>query len=461
MVRKLLPLVLILLALFSCNEKNSDADETTWISGQIVNPKLDYIIFGQGKLVMDTVMLDSNNFFLYKTDKFKEGLYTLRHNETQVFYIEPGDSLLIHVNTIEFDESLAYSGKGAEQNNLLMDIYLRGERENKILHTWYTLSPEEFTVKIDSIKIEKENDYKDFLSKNNVSEAFKEVAQASIDYDYFSKKEMYGMANRSRIETIDEGFYDYRNNIDFNNEKLRFYYPYYRFLNRHFNNLIIAKHAPGVDRNSYDFSVDKINAINTTVSNDSIKNSLLRYTAFRYLFCAKDPEEEKEFYELFASLNSNSRHLLEIEELTEATIKMSKGNVIANIPLLSMSNNVKNLHQIVNKPTVLYFWTGDSPNQMKVVHNRSAELKSKYPEYSFLGINTDTHFKKWRNTVKNMGYDPSQEFQLEDLSEAEKQLVLSTMSKAIILDKNSVILDGNTNMFNNDFEELLLGFLNQ
>ena len=461
MVRKLLPLVILLLTLFSCKEKNNPVDGTTWIGGQIVNPKLDYVIFGQGKLVMDTVKLDSNNFFLYRTDKIKEGLYTIRHNETQVFYIEPGDSLLIHVNTIEFDESLAYSGKGAEQNNLLMDLYLRSEKENKILPKWYTLSPEEFTSKIDSIKVEKEIEYKDFLDKNTVSEGFKEVAQASIDYDYFSKKEMYGMANRSRIETIADDFYNFRKEIDFNNEKLRFYYPYYRFLNRHFTNLTIAKHPLGTDRNSYDFSVDKINAINSAISNDSIKNSLLRYTAFRYLFCAKDPNEEKQFYELFASLNNNSRHLIEIEELTEATIKMSKGNLISNVPLLSMDNNVLNLHSVVTKPTVLYFWSADSPNQAKMVHNRSAELKSKYPEYNFIAINKDTHFKKWRNTVKNLGYNPKQEFQLENVPEAEKQLVLSTTSKAIILDKNSVILDGNTNMFNNDFEELLLGFLNQ
>jgi len=461
LVRKFLLIIFVLLATFSCKKKDDATDGVTRIGGQIVNPKVDYVIFAQGKFVLDTVKLDSNNFFLYRTDKFQEGLYTLRHNETQVFYIEPGDSLLLHVNTIEFDESLAYSGKGAEQNNLLMDLYLRNERENKLLPKWYTLSPEEFTVKIDSIKALKEVDYKDFLDKNQVSEGFKEVAQASIQYDYYSKKELYAMANRSRSEILGENYFDYRKDIDFNKEQLRFYYPYYRFLNRYFNGLMIAKYPPGVDRNSYEFSTDKVKAIESTVSNDSIKNSLLRYTAFRYLSCAKDPVEEKQFFELFSSLNNNTKHLVEIEELTEATVKLSKGNIIPNVPLLSMDNNVKSLHTIVNRPTILYFWTGESLDQARMVHNRSAELKSKYPEYSFLAINRDTHFKKWRNTVKNMGFDPTQEFQLENLPEAEKQLVLSTMSKAIILDKNSVILDGNTNMFNSDFEELLLGLLNR
>lgn len=461
MVKKILPLIFVFLALFACNEKDDANDNITWIGGQIVNPKLDYIILAQGKLILDTVMLDSNNFFLYKTKKLQEGLYTLRHNETQVFYIEPGDSLLLHVNTIEFDESLAYSGKGAEQNNLLMDLYLRNERENKLLPKWYTLTPEEFTAKIDSIKVEKENEYTDFLSKNTVSEGFKDVAQSSIQYDYFSKKELYAMANRSRLESFDESYFNYRKDIDFNKEHLRFYYPYYRFLNRYFNGLMIAKYPPGTDRNSYDFSIDKVHAIDSLVTNDSIKNSLFRFTAYRYLFSAKDSVKERQFFELFSSLNTNAKHLEEIEELTEATIKLTKGNTIPNVPLLSMDNNVKNLHEVVNRPTVLYFWTGESPNQAKMVHSRSAELKSKYPEYSFLAINTDSHFKKWRNTVKNLALDPALEFQLESLPDAEKKLVLSSMSKAIILDKNSVILDGNTNMFNSDFEELLLGLLNR
>ncbi len=461
LVRKILPFFLVLIALTSCKKKEDSSDGITWIGGQIINPKLDYVIFSQGNLILDTVKLDSNNFFLYRTDKIKEGLYSLRHNETQVFYIEPGDSLLLHVNTLEFDESLAYSGKGAEKSNLLMDLYLKNERENKLLPKWFTLSPDEFTAKIDSIKLEKEIEYNDFLNNNTVSEGFKEVAQASIKYDYFSKKELYALANRRQAEFLGENYYDYRKNIDFNNEDLRFYYPYYRFLNRYFTNFTVAKHKPGVDRNSYDFSKDKLRAIDSTVTNDSIKNLLSRYVAFGYLFYAKDADEEKRFLQLFSSLNNNPKHLLEIEQLTEATIKMSKGNRVPNVSLLSMENNVKSLQSVINRPTVLYFWTSSSPIQAKMVHSRSAELKSKYPEYDFIGINTDNHFKHWRSTVKNMNLDPTQEFQLENVPEAEKQLVLSSMSKAIILDQSAVILDGNTNMFNSNFEQLLLGYLNR
>lgn len=449
------------MVVFSCDSGKKSNNAVSWIAGQIVNPKLDYIILAQGKQILDTILLDSNNFFLYRSENIQEGLYTLRHNETQVLYLEPGDSLILHLNTIDFDESLAYSGKGAAKNNLLMDLYLKNERENNDLPKWYYLSPQEFTFKIDSMKSAKERDYKEFLSNNKVSQGFKEVAQTSINYDYYSKKELYAMANRAKGETIKPEFFDYRKNIDFNKEEMRYYYPYYRFLDRYFNSITTMNFPANIDRNSYAFNIDKMHAIDSMISNDSIKNSLLRMTAFKYMLCAKDPDEEENLYKVFSSLNTNQRHLESIKKLTDATIKLAKGNKIPDIPIVSMDNSVKHIHEIVNKPTVLYFWTSDSPEQAKMVHSRAAELKSKYPEYDFYGINTDTHYKKWRQTVKRLDYDPKLEYQLENVMDAEKQLVLGVRSKAIILNPHSIILDGNTNMFHNNFEELLLGFLNK
>jgi len=207
--KKLLPFLIFILVL-SCKDKEENAVQTTWIGGQIVNPTLDYIIFSRGKDILDTVKLDSNNFFLYKTDKISPGLYNLKHSESQVFYIEPGDSLLMHINTRDFDESLAYSGRGGEQNNLLMYLYLRNESENNNLTKWYTLPSEEFTRKIDSLKQIKLQEYNDFIEKNEVSENFKNAALANITYDYFIKKEKYAAANRNNVEKFDKNFFDYR-----------------------------------------------------------------------------------------------------------------------------------------------------------------------------------------------------------------------------------------------------------
>lgn len=449
--------------MLSCKNQEDSAKTITWIGGQIVNPSMDYIIFTKGDEVLDTVKLDANNFFLYKTDKIKPGLYSLRHSESQIFYIEPGDSLMLHVNTMDFDESLAYSGKGAEQNNLLMYLYLENEAENQNLPNWYSLPSAEFTHKIDSLKKLKLHEYKDFIGKNTVSEEFKKIAEANIEYDYFIKKEIYAAANRNTPEKFDEGFFDYRKDIDFGREELNFYYPYYRFTNRYIENLVFSEYKDPsvVDRNSFNFKYRQIQLIDSIVTSDTLKNSLLRYNAMWFLLNAKNADEEKRFFEEFSKLNTDKKHLAEVSEMLEATLKLTSGNTVPNVALVNTENVVKDLLSVIKGPTVIYFWSGKSPVYYKNVRSRAAELKAKYPEYEFLGINTDTHFKKWRNTILKAGYNTTCEFQIENLSDAEKKLLIRFKNNAIVLDENGVILEGKTNLFNTNFEELLIGFLNR
>lgn len=437
--------------------------ETTYIGGQIVNPTLDYIIFSKGNHVLDTVKLDANNFFQYKTDKIKSGLYSFKHSEIQVFYIEPGDSLLMHINTIDFDESLAYSGQGGEQNNLLMYLYLRNETENLNLPKWYALSSKDFESKIDSLKKLKTTEYKEFVENNEVTDGFKKVALANIEYDYYSKKEMYGAANRRNPEKLGKHFFDYRKNINFALDEFKFYYPYYRFMNRYFENIVSSEFnkKERVDRNSFKYNYRKIQLIDSVVTSDSIKNNLLRYSAMYYLLNAKDSEEERKFFEAFSKMNTNKKNLEEVSKVFNTSVKLTAGNPIPNIHLVSIDNVVKDLQSLINEPIVLFFWSSQSVAQYRNIHNRAAELKSKYPEYDFVGINTDTHFKKWRETVNKSGYNPSSEFQLENLADADKKFILNSMNTVFIVDKNGVILEGKTNMFNTNFEELLLGFLNR
>ena len=450
--------------MLSCKNKEEEAVQTTWISGQIVNPKLDYVIFSKGNNILDTIKLDSNNFFLYKTNKIKAGLYSFKHNESQVFFIEPGDSLLIHINTIDFDESLAYSGEGGEQNNLLMDLYLMNEIENQNLPKWYTLSSQDFETKIDSLKEIKITEYNDFIENNTVADDFKTVALANIEYDYYSKKEMYGAANRRNPEKFDKNFFDYRKDINFAWDDLKFYYPYYRFMNRYFENIVCSEYdgKKPVDRNSFAYNYRKIQLIDSVVTSDSIKNSLLRLNAMYYLLNANNSDEERKFFEAFSKMNTNKKIQDEVSKIYDVSVTLTSGNKLPNVLLVNTDNVVKDLQSLVNSPTVIFFWSALSSTQYRNIHSRAAELKAKYPEYDFIGINTDTHFKKWRETVQKLGYNQTTEFQLENLAEADKKLALNySMNKVFILDKNSVILEGKTNMFNTNFEELLLGFLNR
>ena len=128
--------------------------------------------------------------------------------------------------------------------------------------------------------------------------------------------------------------------------------------------------------------------------------------------------------------------------------------------LVNYDNVMKDVHSIINKPTVLYFWSAESVKHFRNLHSRAAELKSKYPEYDFKGINTDTHFKKWKEVVYKSGYNTHHEYQLDNVKDAEQKLLINSMNKAIIVDKDGIILDGHSNLFSPTIEENLLGYLN-
>ena len=106
-------------------------------------------------------------------------------------------------------------------------------------------------------------------------------------------------------------------------------------------------------------------------------------------------------------------------------------------------------------------WSSNSVSHYKNIHYRVSELQSKFPEFDFIGINTDTNSSNWLNIIKKNSYKQNAEYQFENLSKAEKELVIYTVNKAIIIDEKGTIINGSTNLFNINMDSMLLGYLNQ
>jgi hypothetical protein len=460
--------ILLSIGLLSCNTGEDTSSKVTWIGGEIVNPKLDYVILSKDFKILDTVPLNDQNFFIYKSDSLAKGLYTFNHYEYQMFYLEPGDSLMFRVNTVDFDESLAFSGKGAERNNLLMEFFLMNEQEAKLIPGYYHLSPEMFQEKLDSMNSIRRTKFNAFIAENPSEKYFKAVANANINYDSYLKKEQYVSANvgnhsKVNLENYPKDFFDYRKEVDYGSKELRSYYPYYRFLNRLFDNLShdLSTEGQEFDRNSFTHNYNKIKIIDSLVTDDSLKNRLARANVYNYLLHGNEMEKGKEIVALFSKVSTNKKFNKDISELSEATLRMATGKKIPNVFLLSTDNTIKDLHSTIKKQTVLFFWSSQSIKHFRSIHTKAAELNSKYPEYEFIGINTDSHFKKWRSIVFKSSYNPTNEFQFNNIKEAEKKLLINSANKAIILDKHGIILKGNTSLFDQNIETILLGYLNK
>ncbi len=468
LIKKILPVFIAILLLSCDSSNNKESCGSAWIGGEIVNPKTDFVIISHNRNVIDTVPLDEKNFFKYQIAQVDPGIYFFQHFEYQALYIEPGDSIMLRVNTIEFDESLSYSGKGSAKNNFLMELFLLNEQVDEEMPAYFNLEPLAFEHKIDSVKNDRFALFNSFKESQTVSKGYSEVVKAAIDYSIFSKKELY-ISAISKKQLYDESieipnsFYAFRNEIDLGSESLRNYYPYFRCLEFYLDNLAFDRYkglAP-FERTSFIHSLHKLHITDSIITNDSLKNSLLRNSAGRYLLNGDNALEEAELLAIFEQLNTNTEDHKEMRSLGEATMKLAPGNTIPNVMLLTANNTVKDLQTAISKPTVIFFWSSLSIGHYRKIHTRVNELRDKYPEFHFVGLNVDNHFKKWMRIVQTNGFNPQFEFQFENFDDAEMKLLVNSVNKSMIVDGQGKILDGNTNIFGLDIEQKLLGFLNQ
>jgi len=448
-MNKTLLVLLTFLLLYSCSDSAIEKDKGGWIGGEIVNPVSNYIILTKNEKAIDTIHLDSKNRFLFRLDTIEKGIYNFIHNEYQIIYLEPGDSLMIYLNTIEFDESLAFSGKGAERNNFLIEMFLYNEIENQKMPPLYQLQPEIFISKLDSMRQERLKSLDNFSKKYKPCSSFSEVAQANINYDYYAKRELYpyahfGRNNKENINSLSDKYYDFRSEINYNNLAFELY-----------------KDQAEYNNESYLHVSNKQKLINKFVTLDPLKNSLIRTTTRLFVLNCRNADEEEQVMKLFNSISTDDAHKIELKKLSEASLKIMPGKKLPNLSLLNYDNQVNGFLSVIKRPTVIYFWSDKSINHYRNVHSKAEELKQKYPEFDFIAINTNEDQEAWKRIVQRSNYNKNNEFRFQNPSSAMDQLVINTINKVMIIDINGVILDNNTNLFSVTFEEELLGILNQ
>jgi hypothetical protein len=176
---------------------------------------------------------------------------------------------------------------------------------------------------------------------------------------------------------------------------------------------------------------------------------------------ADDTKKEQDLVALFKEMNHNKDHQKEVDRYAHNTAKINAGELIPNLALITADNEIISLQKINATKAVFFFWNSESVKHYKEIHVRIADLKTKYPEYTFIGINTGSEFEAWKKTVINSGYNQANEYQLKNSTAAKNALFINSANKAMIVDKGGIILEGNSNLFNQNFESLLLGYLNK
>lgn len=458
MVRFLLGLTLLFIS--ACSEKSGES-ATIYFGGEIVNPTSDYVVLYRNDAYVDSVKLDDNNRFAFNLKDIEEGLYHFDHTpELQYVYLKEGDSLLARLNTVEFDETLVFSGKGSEINNFMIEMFLAHEKEEPLIQGYYSLDPEVFSQMIDSLRSIKMDHLREFAEDNDVSDRVLAMAEASIDYNTYINKEKYPFFHKKKtgedtFHDLDDSFYAYRKEIDLNSKDLTYYRPYFNFMKLHFGNLsymtCMEKCATGKKPVSdhLHFNKHKLAMVDSLVKAVELRDILFRNIAIEYLLKEHDSSEEcNAFIDKFRSLSSNDAHKAEIDLLYNAIKNLQPNASIPNLALRDTDDNVVRLKDVVNKSgnTVIYFWTASQKLHFRNVSQHIEMLKKKYPDHNFVGINLRTSYPQWKLLVQEYGLDKDTHFYGDNFKEIQTSMVVDGLNKCVIT-KDTLVVDGFANLY--------------
>jgi len=441
-----------------------------FVGGDIINPSNNYVVLYDTQNNTDTIYLNDDNRFFHHFTNFKPGIHSFVHGgKYQSILLEENDSIMMHINTHDFDESIVYNGIGAKKNNYLINLLLKLEKEDRKTNAFYAKSPEEFHQNIEAFISKNNNDLELFMKKNPNSELFKKVALSSIKYHYFTRKELYpfrhfGVNNFNNFKELPSDFYDFRKEIIYNDIDLKDFYPYYNFLFPHINNLALEQLTTAnpeftLEDHQLDYTTRKLELIDSLVTNTMIKNNLLKYTTRNFISNSNSIDQSYILYQSFLDKSTNEKDKKYIKDLFKNAQGLQPGYPLPAIEVINHTNETLNINTIFDKTTVIYFWDNASRYHFENSHIKVKTLQEKFPYIDFVAININSmHDYVWKNMIFGNQFKINNEYRFADPSYAKKRLAINYIKKVLIVDSKGIILNATADLFDPEFEVLLKAY---
>lgn len=425
------------------------SDTETYFGGQIINPKDNFVLLLKDDITIDTLYLNSENKFISNYKNLKEGLYSFKHGiEFQYVYLEPNDSVLVRLNTWDFDESVVFSGKGSEKNEFLINTFIQSEKEEKQLFHYFKLEENEFSEKLDSLTKERLQLLNDFeVSEGAVSDNFEKLIKTAINYPVYRLKEIYPYFyrkahNLNEYPAVSEDFYSFRDDIDLNNTDLISFYPYQNYVISYLYNLCYQKKDSEISKNN--LTINLLKTIIEEIHSEDFKNTLLKRVVINdFLKSESSCIIHQPTLSIFLKNCSNDNYKKQVNQLVDDAKKVENNTILLNFEIQSSDHKTHSITDVIkNKNTVIYFWTTQFMSTEYLV-KRIKYLKTNYPNVQFIGINMQSSFHEIRSEPFLKKFDIHQQFRLTKNSTAHSFLT-SQYPRIILVNNQGIVTNGFT-----------------
>lgn len=459
-----LKLFLIFLFFTSCkNETFKENDFSAYFGGVIDNPSSQYVILFKDNQPIDSILLDEKNHFFKKYDSLAPGMYTFKNEpEYQHIYFEKNDSLMISFNAKNFDQSLVFGGRGDLKNNFLIDLYLKNETDRTNLFKFYDKPHDEFRPKLDSIYKDKKEFYSARKEIIHWNEDFDIYARAFLNFNHYVRLELYPYIHYKRTgneiaQKLPKDYYNYRNLVDIENEKLISFQPFTSYLTAMLNNIVYEQCLnDGHDADlALHCNIEKLKQTNKIFKSSKIKNTILNNIAFMYLLEDQNLTYNQTFLKEYFKYSTDKSNHNEIAKISKNAQALKNGSFLPDEILTDVDGNKKSIRSLINKQTVIYFWSTKSIAHLETAHKKVEEFKQKYPNINFISINIDDDFISWKKALSQYTFNKELEFHNTNYKNSKDKWVITKIHRTIILNPDGTIKNAFANLFDSDFDSNL------
>jgi len=447
---------LFLLLIVSC--KKHEKLDHIFFGGHIVNPSSSYVTLYKDNLRIDSLPLDNSFKFSKVYDSLDLGVYKIEHiPEYNYVFLEKGDSLWVRVNASAFNESIVYSGIGASKNNFMMDLQLLFENENKFLSSKYSNDSNSFNSLIDSLLIEKKENWIIMDSLVKLSPIAQKITQAAYIYPYATKRERYALLRGSNWnKEQDSLFFGYRKYLNYGENDLAFFDPYITYLMNYINERALdSSENFFLNKGKIKFNIKRLEIIENEIKGNTIKNNLARAIAYEEILNSENHKEHDRFLQYYFTVNSSKSYLEEVLTLHQGIRLMGQNKILPKLKLQNHKLDTIVSSSLFKRPTVIYFWSQTQMNHFRSTIKKVKKLELEFPNYDFFGICIQPYNEIVTQVHQMMRVERDKQYAFLNFEDASKKWVLTLLNKAIIVDKNGIIKNGFANFASPDFSEEL------
>ncbi len=451
-MKQLLTLSLILCVFIACKNTSTTQEvlSTAKLKGKIINPvgkqiTLTSIVpFGE-KSSTDTLLLDDEGNFEGEFIVEKPQYVRLNHKEYATLYLTPNDELNITVNIDSFDETIVYTGKGADANNYLKDKVLLEEDKLPGVKDLYSLEYNDFKEKIGTYKEIQETRLTAF---KGLSTDFIKSEKRNNQYKWVNLMSRYSRYHKhfTKKEEVEDNSKDYMDIVDLNDASSLQSMEYTMFIGEYLSNEttkhIKENELDESDSNLY-FKTSNI-FISKLFKNDKIKTFLEAknlHDRIKYLGVNGVDSD----YEKFKSKEKYKPYLASINEQYDKWAPLKTGALAKDFEIVDLEGQKKKLSDYRGKYVYIDVWaTWCGPCRGEIPHLEKLQEEYEDKNIVFMSVSIDNKKETWARMVKDKKMKGEQVF-IEGAwnSSLAKDYNIGSIPRFMLIDKEGKIISAN------------------